>query len=472
MGTPQDTKETRRRLASAVRREAFESYVRRGHVPAGYGHLAEIAADEGKFLDFGRALSVTSRPEGRPTAFYVWRTAGDERVRSAHAARSQSIFAWSDLLPFGHVGSEPNCRCWPEPYYGNPAIPDALLSLTRERRVDTAGTEPWASIETLTRPDGSLAESLVLTREGTGIRSSFAGREVAHVVTAPRERVVRVEQRNGIQSIYVDTDPAPVQQTTWSAPGPIVRRTRPRSAFLLNRNPLGTPFTEGPITPAEPGPGLAGGGGDPGTVLAVALGLLALYNQQQSDPASMGAGTGGVTAIAFKAWEYDSQVGGNSLPIPVAVGSLTEEQIRQSCMRLPDVQEWTNSAAAQFEPQRSTMSRQQLGTAIHKRIKDIITGLKHLAPALYKDVFVELSLSNTPDEPVFYGQEGSIRADVIEDRREEIGAVCFYDIKTGKGGLTWKRVVQMAEIVARNFGPVIYYIVEVRPTTLYPPRGR
>lgn len=69
MGRSSETEQIRRRLAGAVRRKAFESYVRRGHVPEGVVHLAEIAADERKFIDFGNALSVTSRPDGRPTAY-------------------------------------------------------------------------------------------------------------------------------------------------------------------------------------------------------------------------------------------------------------------------------------------------------------------------------------------------------------------------------------------------------------------
>ena len=46
---------------------------------------------------------------------YKWRTVGDERVRSEHAARQGTIFKWSDPPPGGHPGQPILCRCTPEP---------------------------------------------------------------------------------------------------------------------------------------------------------------------------------------------------------------------------------------------------------------------------------------------------------------------------------------------------------------------
>ncbi len=46
---------------------------------------------------------------------YRWRTAGDERVRSAHRARSGTIFSWDDPPPDGHPGKPILCRCTAEP---------------------------------------------------------------------------------------------------------------------------------------------------------------------------------------------------------------------------------------------------------------------------------------------------------------------------------------------------------------------
>ena|GEM_PF-4690727 len=46
---------------------------------------------------------------------YIWRTAGDERVRPEHVARNGETFSWSDSPPDGHPGEPINCRCTAEP---------------------------------------------------------------------------------------------------------------------------------------------------------------------------------------------------------------------------------------------------------------------------------------------------------------------------------------------------------------------
>ena len=46
---------------------------------------------------------------------YRWRTAGDERVRPAHAFRNGTIFSWNDPPPDGHPGKPILCRCTAEP---------------------------------------------------------------------------------------------------------------------------------------------------------------------------------------------------------------------------------------------------------------------------------------------------------------------------------------------------------------------
>lgn len=42
---------------------------------------------------------------------YIWRTAGDSKVRSAHADRNGKTFSWDDPPEGGHPGEAPNCRC-------------------------------------------------------------------------------------------------------------------------------------------------------------------------------------------------------------------------------------------------------------------------------------------------------------------------------------------------------------------------
>ena len=52
----------------------------------------------------------------RTTTHYIWRTAGDGKVRSSHAANNGKIFAWDDPPPTGHPGEDYGCRCTAEPY--------------------------------------------------------------------------------------------------------------------------------------------------------------------------------------------------------------------------------------------------------------------------------------------------------------------------------------------------------------------
>lgn len=57
---------------------------------------------------------------------YRWRTAGDARVRTSHAAREGKIFSWEAPPADGHPGVPINCRCHPEP-----VLDDVLLALSR-----------------------------------------------------------------------------------------------------------------------------------------------------------------------------------------------------------------------------------------------------------------------------------------------------------------------------------------------------
>jgi len=51
-----------------------------------------------------------------PEKYYVWRTVGDNRVRSSHAQREGEVFAWDNPPEGGHPGQDYNCRCRAEPY--------------------------------------------------------------------------------------------------------------------------------------------------------------------------------------------------------------------------------------------------------------------------------------------------------------------------------------------------------------------
>ncbi|MET3897542.1 SPP1 gp7 family putative phage head morphogenesis protein [Devosia sp. UYZn731] len=448
---PRALEEKRVKLLALAQRRAFESYMRYGHVPELHKQAAAFAVDAEKALGSGADVSLAEFTRLKPTTYYTWRSAGDERVRSSHAAHAGQVFSWASPPAGGHPGTAPNCRCWPEPYYGDPRIANTLLQLVHEQRVDNSGREHWASIETLARPDGSVAESSIIGSDGTKFRSSFSGSSVRHAITLPTGGKVRFATTGGVQTTYVGDEVAPLLESAWTAKGPSVLRARRELAFLL-RNPT-DPF--GDVFPYnEPGPG--GGTGPVGPGASVGAALVALYNMLNAVGANLGSAD--VPVVAFKAWTNGKETDA----APVLVTTLTAEQLRLSCKRLLDVQTWTDQAAVELTPQRSTMDATRWGTAVHKRVKDIITALQNSFPESNNDIFAELSLDGANGD-AHYGKLGSTRLDVLEDRREDMGAICVYDVKTGNAGLTTARIKQIAQVVAKKFGGVLFYVLEVRP---------
>ncbi len=60
-----------------------------------------------------------------PTTHYTWRTRGDGKVRSSHAANDGRVFAWDNPPATGHPGEDYGCRCVAEPYYA--AIEEKII---------------------------------------------------------------------------------------------------------------------------------------------------------------------------------------------------------------------------------------------------------------------------------------------------------------------------------------------------------
>jgi hypothetical protein len=86
-------------------------------------NLIETPAYREAFIQYlrkGKAIEISPKAaaDARPTTHYIWRTSGDDKVRSSHAANNGKIFAWDNPPETGHPGEDYNCRCWAEPYYG------------------------------------------------------------------------------------------------------------------------------------------------------------------------------------------------------------------------------------------------------------------------------------------------------------------------------------------------------------------
>lgn len=103
------------------------------------------------------------------------------------------------------------------------------------------------------------------------------------------------------------------------------------------------------------------------------------------------------------------------------------------------------------------------GSLVHGAIKRTIEALQASIPIIYDNLRPELSFYPDTVGEAPYGQKGSTRLDVVEDRRKDFGAVCDYDVKTGREGLTMKRLKEIADRLSRNYPGAIIYIIEVRP---------
>jgi hypothetical protein len=455
---PRALEEKRVKLLALARRRAFESYIRYGRVPALHEQAAAFAVGAEKALGPGVDVSLAGLPSTKPTSYYTWRSAGDERVRSSHAALNGRIFTWDAPPAHGHPGSEPNCRCWAEPYYGNRNVPDALLKLAHERQVDAIGTQLWASIETLTRPDGSLVESGILGRDGTQFRSSFSGSSVRHVVTLPAGDKVRFETTGGVQSIYLADDGTPLLQSAWTANGPVVRSARRQLAFLA-RDPSGLFDYLGRDN--QPGPASAGGmpAAAAGGLSLIGLAAFALQAMQQAAPAAMGVGPDDVSFTAFKAWAYDGKAGA----VPVMVDALTAEQVRQSCERLPEVQKWADKAADALTSERPNLSAQSYGSKLHKLVKDDVDAMKEKFPVAYAGISAELSFDNRGD-PVYYSKLGSTRLDILEEVPPKTPEfVCVYDVKTGGAELGGNQFDRIVALMIVKYPGVSFFVIQIKP---------
>ena len=65
-------------------------------------------------------------------------------------------------------------------------------------------------------------------------------------------------------------------------------------------------------------------------------------------------------------------------------------------------------------------------------------------------------------QPPRYGQKGTIRVDVLENRQDN--TVCVYDIKTGERGLLPGRIKEIVQSVLKHYPDAVRIIVtEIRP---------
>ena len=106
---------------NGTRAEELREYI------ASRGDVAWSRADMIARTEISRQSSVLtqSRAEDTGSSGYIWRTVEDGRVRPSHAALNGVFVLW-DRPPLvdghyrAHAGQIFNCRCWPEPVFGEP----------------------------------------------------------------------------------------------------------------------------------------------------------------------------------------------------------------------------------------------------------------------------------------------------------------------------------------------------------------
>ena len=142
---------------------------------------------------------------------------------------------------------------------------------------------------------------------------------------------------------------------------------------------------------------------------------------------------------------------------------LDREDVENVCRKLEDVQRRTDRIADAVARENIrtglAMSRSQIGSAVHVRLKKEIDSLGN------PNYRAEVSYWKA-EEDRRYGRKDSIRIDVLENVGD--GLVCVYDVKTGlstRSGLSPRRMKEIAEHVLKAYPHVQRIVItEVRPS--------
>jgi hypothetical protein len=326
---------------------------------------------------------------------------------------------------------------------------------------DATGEEPWNFFFNTFRPDGSLAEQVVVNRDRSRIVSEFSGPGGAedwderHIVILPDGSKFTFENSGDTQTIY-DADGQPISRSEWTSDGP---EFQPTAELARYRVPRGTP------PPVVDPRGAPPRDAQSGSQLREAFNALVAAGTALFTWLSSRNGPDGTAVFAFRADDYLTKQTPSG-QVAVRVGRLTEEQVNASCPRLNDVQAETNKAAGAVN-RADYATPAAYGTAVHLELH------KQIKAGIYPDLSSEISILKTlqetgklpskpQDEETKYGTKGSIRIDVLESPKAE--TVCVYDIKTGRSRLYPGRTAEIAANVYSRFPNARRIIViETRP---------
>jgi hypothetical protein len=287
---------------------------------------------------------------------------------------------------------------------------------------DPTGQETWQTVATDRRPDGSIAEQLIVNRDGSRIRSQYAplganaGWEERHTVMTPDGQVVTFENSGLTQTVY-DGQGRKVSQVAMTEDGP-----EPQ-AF---------------VQPAfHPGYWAAQQG------ITAALALLAWLSGRN--------GPDGAAVLMFRAGEYKR--GATKDDPAIWVGRLSQEKVDEACPRRKDVQDYADTAVRTIH-KGNYPTAAEYGTAVHKKVEGMIKA--HPDP----NFRAEVSVIKSDEES--YGEPGTKRIDAFE--KPQTSTVCIHDLKTGNSKLTWSRMLELASHVHHMYDGIQRIIVtQVKP---------
>jgi hypothetical protein len=191
------------------------------------------------------------------------------------------------------------------------------------------------------------------------------------------------------------------------------------------------------------------------------------------------------TVFAFNAKKYQKpEAQGDEKRQVVFVGSLTRDEVGGFCQKLDRVQQLTDEAVNTVRTKAEYKGPADFGTKVHVAIKNEILSdpketLQPEVSVIKSAMEAEHRLGNaarsqsgdlaglpgvTPDMEVKYATLGSIRMDAYENIPEK-STVCVYDPKTGRRGLSFPRMNELAAAAHRlfHYAPEHIIVVEVRP---------
>lgn len=279
----------------------------------------------------------------------------------------------------------------------------------------------WETVATDFSSDGLLTRELAINKlDGTKILSEVAtSGDERHFVLSPNGDGATFQNSGDTQSIFVDGQK--ISEVAWTGNG-LEPQAFAQPAFFDSRS-------------------------------AIVQGW-ALYTWMSSRN-----GPDSTAVFAFNAREF---VPGIDAEAPaIFVKQLTEDQVRDVCPRLPDVQSLTNESATILD-RGAYRTAAEYGTAVHMRVKELINGPDTTPSSPPRDPNFRAEVSVLKSLAADYGDKGSKRIDVLEN--PGTGTVCVYDIKTGNSIILPGRAKELAQVVNTFYpGTTRIIVTEVKP---------